>query len=712
MNRTASSEELTLQDLLGILWNHRWLILATTLVGGVLGLAWAKSTRPTYTVDALLQLEGKNAKSAPSAVGAMADLFQTSNPAETEIEIIRSRLVLAQAASNLGMQILATPIGCGRLERLLAKPIPRIEVERFDVPAEREGVVHLLEVVSDSGYRILDDDEREILKGRMGKGIDSSNHPDRVGIMVRGFTAPPGQRFAIQKRKAVSAASELRRSLQVAEVGKKTGVIRLTLQGFDGVEDAAVLNEIANSYVRQNVERMSAEAEKTLGFLQELLPELKKQVEGSEERLNAFRSSMGSIDLTEEARLALKQQVDVQQELFAARQKRKEVLQFYNETHPNIKTIDSLIANLSSQSGIQGRQVRQLPLQQQEVVRLMRDVQVNTELYTTLLNNAQQLRVVKAGEVGTVRIVDPAVPSTTPVGPDRKLLLVAGLAAGFVAGSAFGLLRRILSTGFSDAGAIEREFKIPVLAQIPHSRNQSMFRKEIRRRLPGNHVLTVRSPDDQAIESLRSLRTALEFSLVGSEARVVLVTGPTEGIGKSFVTQNLAIVLAQAGRKVLLVDGDLRRGELHAAFGLPRGDGFADILAGRSDLESCKVRPLDDTSLHLLTTGALPANPAELVQSETTRRLLEEWSTLFDLVIVDAPPVLSVTDAALLAQSATATLLVLKVGRHPAAEIETTLMRLRRSGVVPTGIVFNDLPSNLGFDRYAYGYTRRKVVTR
>lgn len=709
MNRSATSEEITLQDLVRILWSHRWLVLATTLVGGILGLAWAKSTRPTYSVDSLLQLEGKNAKSTPGAVGAMADLFQTSNPAETEIEIIRSRLVLARAASNLGMEIRAVPIGWGRIERLLDKPRPRIEVERFDVPVGRQGVVHILEIVSDSAYRILGEEDRVVLSGRAGTGIDSSSNPDRVGIMVRGFSAAPGQRFSILRRQAVQAAGELRQNLSIMEVGKKTGVIRLSLRGFDGERDAEVLDEIANSYVRQNVERMSAEAEKTLDFLQELLPELKKQVEGSEERLSAFRSSMGSIDLTEEGRLALKQQVDVQQELFAARQKRKEVLQFYNETHPNIKTIDSLIANLSSQSGLQGRQVRQLPLQQQEVVRLMRDVQVNTEMYTTLLNNAQQLRVVKAGEVGTVRIVDPAMPSRIPVGPDRRLHLIAGMGAGFLLGAAMGLLRRILSSGYPDAGAIEREFDVPVLAQIPHSGNQSMFRREIRRRLPGNHVLTVRHPDDPAIEGIRSLRTALEFSLAGKTTRVVVVTGPTEGIGKSFVSQNIAIVLAQAGRKVLLIDGDLRRGELHAAFGVPRGEGFADILAGRADLEDCRIRPIADSPLVLLTSGTLPANPAELVQSETTRGLLEEWSSRFDVVIVDAPPVLSVTDAALLAQPATATLLVLKANKHSAAEIETTLMRLRRSGVVPTGMVLNDVPNQPGFDRYSYDYTRRKT---
>ncbi len=704
----TNPDELTLADLFQIFWSHKWFILTTTLLGGILAFGYAKSSQSVYQVDALLQIETKDNKNVTNALGAMADLFQTSNPAESEIEIIKSRLVLGQAAQNLGMDIFVSPLRWGRKERLLGQPKPILVVDRLEVPTTLVGRPLVFDVLPNQTFVAFDQSNTEILRGQVGVGVDSSTNPSHVGVFVRSFKMDLGQQFLVMKRSVLDATQELLGNLQVTEVGKKTGVIRLTYQGFDPVEAARVLNEIANCYVRQNVERKSAEAQKTLEFLQSQLPELKKQLEASEERLNQYRSAKGSIDLSQEARLALEQQVQVKQSLFDSQQKRKEQLQLFESNHPSITTLDSVIANLSAKLSRQESQVKSLPLQQQEVVRLMRDVQVNTDLYTGLLNNTQQLRVVKAGEIGNVRVVDFAVPSELPVGPNKRNILLIGLLAGGLIGIGIHLFLKLVVTGIRDAARIENEFELPVLAQIPHSSSQRKIRKDTQKQRPGIHVLAHQSPDDIAVESFRSLRTALDFSLAESSERVIVMTGPKEGVGKSFVSQNLAVVLAQTGSSVLLVDGDLRRGNLHSAFGVPRANGLSEILTGKMNLASCLFTPLANLPLSILTTGALPQNPSELLHSSLTSQLIHEWAHQYDFVILDAPPVLAVTDAALLGQSAAATLVVFKSGVHPAGEIDHTLARLRQSGVNAKGAILNNVPMNENRYGYSYAYSRRR----
>jgi tyrosine-protein kinase Etk/Wzc len=208
-----------------------------------------------------------------------------------------------------------------------------------------------------------------------------------------------------------------------------------------------------------------------------------------------------------------------------------------------------------------------------------------------------------------------------------------------------------------------------------------------------------------AVESLRSLRTSLEFALVEAENNVIAIAGPSPGVGKSFLSLNLATVLASSGKRVLLVDGDMRKGRLHRQFGMERSPGLSDVITGASTVDAA-VQPTGANDVWVLPTGRIPPNPSELLASERFRRALGELSRRFDLVLVDTAPVLAVTDAALVGRVAGMTLVVLRAGRHPLREIALAVKRLAQVGVRPHGFVLNDVTHRSGVlgSRYSYHY--------
>lgn len=698
------SDELTLKDLLLLLWGNAPLVFATTLLCGVLATVWVFSERPVYKVDALLQLETKDGKSTTNPLGQLADVFEVSNPAETEIEVIKSRLVLGKAASNMRLDLEATPKGWGRLARLLHRSKPELNLERFEMPPRLWEQPFELEMLSGGRFVLRQELLGEVLHGRLGQGVDSSANPYRVGIFVRSALAQPGQKFKLVRHHELSAVQGLLNKMSVAEVGKKTGIIGLSFEDYDPEQAARILNEIANCYVQQDVEQKSAEAEKTLEFLQEQLPDLKKNLEASEQRLNDYRSRVGSVDLDDQAQTILSQQVDLQEKILDVQQQKKKTQEYFKTNHPNMRTLDSVQAVYQAKAAQQERLLRGLPQQQQEIIRLTRDVQVNTELYTSLLNNAQQLRVVKAGEIGNVRVVDYALPTLLPIKPKKSATVAVGLFLGFVLGAGIVLLRRMLFHGVDDPKAIEKDFSLPVYAMVPHSSAQPALRAAARRHEPGLHVLAHLHPDDLAVESLRSLRTTLQFALADAPNHILVFTGPAPEIGKSFASQNAAFVMAQAGMRTLLVDGDMRRGKLHLSLGFHRKNGLSELLAGSVEEEACLHRPLPEVPLWFVASGVIPPNPSELLHSLRTQELLERWSREFDVVLIDAPPVLAVTDAALFASHAGATLVVLKAGAHQPGEIDAALTRLRQAGIEPKGAIMNDMHSRGGNGSYGYGY--------
>ncbi len=523
--------------------------------------------------------------------------------------------------------------------------------------------------------------------------------------MIRGKV---NQVFNLVRSPLQDAIGSLRLGFEASERGKLTNVLGLSYRTSDPDRAADVLNEIIDQYVRHKIERKGDEAGKAMAQLQEKMPTLKAQVEAAENKLNQYRSQTGAMDLTREADVYLQQTANLNGQLSALRQKKEELLRTYKEGSDVVGTINQQIAKLQSEVGQVDSKMRVLPRTQQEVVRLSRDVQVSTELYTALLNNIQQLQVASASDLGNVVVVDRAAPNYQPVAPKKSALMLLFLFLGAFIGTGFVIVRQSLAKGVDDHRIIESKLGIPVLVTIPHSQAQVDHSNAMEQELSGTHLLAAMDPNDLAMESLRSLRTLLHFSMKEARNNVIMVTGPSPVIGKSFLSSNLSIVMAQSGAKVLLVDADLRRGNIYQYFGLQnRLEGLSEVLAGKLAWREA-VKDSDVPTLKVIKSGVIPANPSELLMSPRFSAFLGEAAQDFDYVLVDAPPVLPVTDATLIGASAGTVLLVARYAKNTLDEIRTSQRRLESHGIHIRGCIFNDIAMT-GFGgsanyKYAYHY--------
>lgn len=706
-----------LGELIVNFWEARYLILGTTLVALLLGsyYVWRKS--PIYQVDALLQVEDKKAGKGGAAMAALEGIFEQTTKAQAEIEIIKSNLVLGRAIQALSLDLLALPdfnrfIGNARVR---GRPdAPELTMEHFEVPHSLRGIPFRIVAKGQGTFRWEGPDGVIIGSGKVGEALKGAWKGQEMSLQVRAITGESGQRFHLVRQHLQEALRSLRTDLKVAERGRQTNILSITFEHRDPVRGAEILNEIVNQYVKQNIQRKAEEASQTLAFLQEQMPQLRAKLDIAEDQLNRFRMKSGSVDLPEEVKLLLQQSVSLESQALSLKQKKDELLRTYQEGADVVVTLNQQIAKLQKESSqIEGR-VRGLPHTQQEVVRLHRDVQVNNELYTALLNNVQQLRVAKAGEIGTARIVDYAMPGLRPIKPRRSLVMGLAALLGVVCGIGLSVLRRALNQDVEDPRLIESRLGLPVVVTIPHSDIQEKeYSLQGAKKGNGAHIIAKDHPEDLAVESLRSLRTSLSFTMMDAHNKVVMISGPSPGIGKSFVSSNFAALVAQSAThtRVLLVDGDMRRGNLHQYFGLKhRKSGLSEVLSGQKGWREA-IHATDIEGLDLLTSGTLPPNPSELLMSGRFVDFIQEVSDEYNLIIVDAPPVLAVTDPVIIGRQAGSILLLVKSKAHPMDEIRNALSRFENAGIKVKGCIFNDvLAVSLGYKyfRYAYHYEYKK----
>ncbi|MBK1674080.1 capsular biosynthesis protein [Ectothiorhodospira shaposhnikovii] len=702
-------------ELIGTVLQYKWLIAAITALALCGGIFAAFTATPIYRSDALLQVEEKG--KSLSALQDVQAIMSDSVTVSAELEILRSRMILGRVVDRLGLEIFAQPVyppvfGDAFARRHggseLAAPRfgleryawggERIRIESLDVPSGRIGQGMALLTGHNGMYTLRDRDGHILVTGRVGEPASGSD----IQIFISELHARPGTEFTVGRRSRGAAIDALRGQFEVRERGRGSGVLELALRGPDRASLTTVLDEIMNAYVRQNVEHRSAEAESTLVFLESQLPLLKSQLDAAEAAYNNYRQTRGSVDLTMETRSVLGSIVEVDNDIIRLQQQREELRQRYTAEHPRMVALDAQILRLSTRRNQLEGQVSELPDTQQTALRLRRDVEVSTALYTSLLHSAQQLRVARAGTVGDSRIIDSAVVSRGPVAPSQQRILLISVILGLMAALGLVFLIRALRVVVEDPETIEKHLGLPVYATIPHSKEEEIISRQSRRGRISGQLLAVTRPTDDAVESLRSLRTTIHFALLDASRGSLLITGPSQGVGKSFISKNLGVVLAQSGKTVVLVDADLRKGHMHREFSISREGGVTEYIAGTIELPRI-IRATPQDGLKVITTGQIPPNPSELLMHQRFTVLLDTLSDMFDIVIVDAPPVLAVSDAAIIGRNlGGATLMVARAGRHPIHELEQSVKRLSQAGVAVKGIVFNDLDVNR--QRYRYGY--------
>lgn len=717
MSQTTNAEDtIDLKELFFSLIAQWKLIALCVILSIVAALLYLRVTPDTYRVDALVQVEESKGTSA-ALLGDLSNMIEQKQPAQAEIEILKSRLVLGDVIDRLNLDIQVAGTENSLFDRLLNPHDYRTEystrsvlfrdgdqafdIRQFDIPQAYYDKTLELQF-KEQRFSLTDPRTGQVVFSGLLNRNNQATRPDGTWKVAIFSQDQFQDGYLISKQSLPAAANRLLANYSVAEKGKMTGILGLNYEGQDKAHITQVLNAILQAYSQQNVERRSAETAQTLKFLEDQLPELRQQLDVAEREFNQFRQQSNTVDVTKESELYLTQSIALETQKAQLEQSVAEASAKYTSEHPVMQQMEAQLAAINSRIAELNGTLKQLPDLQRRYLQLYREVEVKQQLYTALLNSYQQLRIAKAGEIGNVRIVDTAVEPLKPIAPKKLQILILSIFLGGFLGTLIALLRNMMRSGIKDAAQIENELDIPVYATVPRSAVQESRVKLLKKKktIP---ILAVKDSDDIAVESIRSIRTTIHFSLTEAKNNIIAISGPAPEVGKSFIAANLGAILAQGGKRVLVMDGDMRRGYLHKYFNQDTAPGLSELLLGTHTLEQV-IKADSYEGLYFISRGKNPSNPAELLGSQKFQVLLSELSAQFDHILIDTPPALAVTDGVIIAQSAGVNLLVVRHAKTQMKELELTINRFEQAKVKVNGVILNDVQRGSGGYGYGYGY--------
>lgn len=710
---TPHNNEIDLIQLMAEMFDHRVMIACITLLFTVCAGIYAYSVTPIYQADALVQIEAKQDNSLLKSLSQFGtDLSPDVAP---ELLLLKSRMILGETVDKLGLTYSVKrrvlPVIGALLER--GRKAGELTIGALTIPLLEDKPQELLLTVQEQGRYHLEGKTLEA-DGVVGKTLVK----DGVTLLVTSLSAAPGTQFTLKTVTKLEAINALQRRLTVSESAKQSGIITLTLTGEDPDKIAVVLNTIAENYLSQNIARQEAKDTRSLTFLQDQLPKISRELDEAEARLNAYREQRDSVDLSLEAKTVLDQVVNVENQLNELTFREAEVSQLFKKDHPTYRALREKKQTLEQERTRLNNRVSSMPSTQQEILRLSRDVESGRTIYLQLLTRQQELNISRSSAIGNVRIIDPAVTQPAPVKPRKVIIIVLGMLVGLMLSAGTVLVRSAFKRGITSSEPLEAQ-GMPLLATLPrsvwlwkktHLRRRTLFASHWKHRTSNVPFLPVERPADMFVEAVRGLRTSLHFTMMDAANRIVVVSGPSQDCGKTLVSTSLASIAAQAGQRVLFIDADMRKGYVHNIFKLNNRHGLSSVLGGNVEWQDA-IQRFEKGGFDVLTCGPQPSHPVELLMNERLQTVMSRIDKEYDIVIVDTPPVLAVTDALLVARAAATTLLVARFGKTSVKEIENCRKRLQQMGVQVEGAILNDIVKSAafyyhsGYSHYDYGYT-------
>lgn len=707
---TPDSDEIDLGRLIGELIDHRKLIIAVTTGFTVLAVLYALLATPIYQADALVQVEQKQGN---AILSSLSQMLPNSQPQSApEIALLQSRMVLGKTVDDLNLQAQVKqkyfPIIGRGMARVMGDKPGNIAVSRLYLPTVDD---------DDSAPKIIltvKDEKRYLVEGAdfSANGTVGTLLTDHgISLLVNSIDAKPGDKFTISQLTRLKAITDLQEIFNVSDQGKDSGMLGLTLTGDNPELISRILDSISQNYLAQNIDRQAAQDAKSLEFLNVQLPKVRSDLDIAEDKLNAYRKQKDSVDLNMEAKSVLDQIVNVDNQLNELTFREAEISQLYTKEHPTYKALMEKRHILQDEKTKLNKRVSGMPSTQQEVLRLSRDVESGRAVYLQLLNRQQELNIAKSSAIGNVRIIDNAVTETKPVKPKKILVVAIGIIFGLFVSVGLVFLRVFLRRGIESPEQLE-DIGINVYASVPvsewlakNNRKSSQLRKN-----QSDTLLAVENPADLAVEAIRSLRTSLHFAMMEAKNNVLMISGASPNAGKTFISSNLAATIALTGKKVLFIDADLRKGYVHKMLGRKQDKGLSEVLSGQVAVEMV-IEKVDDAAFDYIGRGLIPPNPAELLMHPRFEALLEWGSQHYDLVIIDTPPILAVTDAAIIGRYVGTSLLVARFEANTVKEIEVSMKRFEQSGVLVKGCILNGVVKKAssyygyGYNHYGYSYS-------
>ncbi|MGF4111420.1 polysaccharide biosynthesis tyrosine autokinase [Klebsiella pneumoniae] len=713
-NSLKEKDEIDLGRLIGEFIDHRKLIISVSSLFTLLALLYAIFATPIYQADALIQVEQKQANAILSNLSQM--LPDSQPQSAPEIALLQSRMILGKTVDDLNLQTRIKQkyfplIGRG-FSRLSGEKSGIVTISRLYLPDNGKDESDLLLTVKDSNHYIISNDDFEI-EGKVGELLDEKG----ISLKVDAIDAIPNTQFIITYVSRLKAITDLQEKLAVNDQGKDTGILTISMTGDNPQLIEKIVDSISENYLAQNIARQAAQDAKSLDFLSKQLPQVRSDLDQAEDKLNQYRRQSDSVDLSLEAKSVLDQIVNVDNQLNELTFRESEISQLYTKEHPTYKALMEKRKTLQDEKLKLNKRVSAMPETQQEILRLSRDVESGRAVYMQLLNRQQELNIAKSSAIGNVRIIDNAVTQPKPVKPKKIIIVLIGIFLGIVVSAGIVLLKVLLRRGIETPEQLE-ELGINVYASIPVA--EAFARKKVNDKGWGNRnseqsqsFLAIENPADLAIEAIRGLRTSLHFAMMEARNNVLMISGASPNAGKTFVSSNLAAIIAQTGKKIIFIDTDMRKGYTHKLFNVKNDKGLSDILSGKSDINGA-VRTIEQANFDYISRGAVPPNPAELLMHRRFGELLNWASERYDIVVLDTPPILAVTDAAIIGNYAGTTLLVARFELNTAKEIDISVKRFEQTGVNVKGCILNGVVKKAssyygyGYNHYGYSYTDKK----
>ncbi|EMX6282854.1 polysaccharide biosynthesis tyrosine autokinase [Providencia rettgeri] len=685
---STASDDIDLLALFKVLKSSYLKIGFFTLFFIIIGAAYSFLATPIYQANATLQYDKMSQVSLLDKMSDVMPFANNNSQVDSEIEVIKSRMVLGKTVADLNLDTQIVPAGF--FDKLWGDK-SSVAISLYSVPESLTGEQATLTYLGENRYVLHID--KQTFEGKVGELLKQYD----ISLLISSINAELGQEFTLVKNARYSTIENLRKTLAIAEIGKGTGIISMEIKGADKVENIQILNSIIQNYVEQNTERKKEVTNNTLLFLDEYLPKVKTKLDNYENQLNTFRKKNESIDLSLEAKSALDSALQVEEKLNELTFKEVEIQQLYTRNHPAYQSLLDKRQQLLREKEKISKNIQKLPNTQQQIVRLTRDVESEQAIYNQLVAKQQELSVLNSGITADVRIIDSAESQPNAVAPKKALILVLAAIFGFIVGCAYVIAREFFNNKIKGTEDID-VLGVNVYATIPFSTHEKKLIAE------GNkNPLALENPADTAVEAIRSLRTSVYFSVMNQGNNFVMITSASPGVGKSFVTSNMAVVLANAGKKVLLIDTDLRKGRIHKAFSLSNNMGLSDYLA-QQDANQPNIHRNVIENLDVICRGKNVTHSSELLMAERFKHLLDTMKGQYDIVVIDTAPILAITDAAIIGKYVGTSLLIAYYGVNTVKDVELSLKRFKQNDIEITGVILNGIDAKSDDYNYVYEY--------
>lgn len=720
LSNSASTEDNDEIDLMALLFTilRGWkIIVFFAVLGLIIGILYGRYVNPTFQSNALIQIEEN--LSGISALGSdISGLIEPqSSKAQTEIKLIRSRMILEPVVNLLHLRIRLSDPEIGSIDRIqsnrtdtqvnstegvaLRTEDGQAQVSQFNVSQDYLNKNFTL-IKSESGFVLSDGFDN--FKGQLNtshhfKGIDG-----QIQITVNDLPAN-AHPITISKQSLQRTTNSINSALSVEEDGNQTGIIQLSMTGPNQRQVTLILEKIVNSYIDQNQSRGSEETTKTLSFMEAQIPLLRQKLEDSESIFNEFREKNGTIDVAQEAQLLLAEDSKIDTQLNELNLKKADLTTYYTAEHPLVVQINEQIGVLNSRKQKINESIGGLPELQRQFLKLSQDTEINREIYLALLKNYEQLKIVQAGQVGYARIIDLPINTFNAIAPKKLLIWILATLLGTMLGTILALIKGLLRNTVKDPERLETKTGIPVIATVPRSPLLTRLNKS---KNSSDRLLAYSDNNSLSYEAIKSLRTNLMFSMTtvsdrNQRAKVILITGESPGVGKSFIASNLSEVFSQLNKKVLIIDADMRLGALHKVFNMTQDNGLGDYLTKDADITTV-IHPTTLDNVDFMPRGQHPNNPASLLSGDKFSSLMTELSAHYDYIIIDSPPILAASDAMIMAQYADKVLMIARYDKSIEGQVAYAVKQMHKVNIQVDGIVLNDMQQGL-MSKYSYSYS-------